>query len=344
MTREEFYRTLDEIKGKTIAIVYVFEADDAKGYKHYDAWKADVISDWLLSIQNLHCLPYILDLRTFVFKAMNNSLPPIDYVINLNNGSTDLSILGIVPSVCSFFNIPCIPCNTYSITIGEHKIASNLIAYAKNFNIPNELSLANPHGIFRPCNLGSSKGVQRGVPNDIPSEFIYQEFVDGFDITTPILYNPYSNTLEVLPAVCYIPTSKNTAWFLGDSEKSTHCGYKKVTVKLEDIAKNKFIELAKTFSIMTYCRIDCRLKCDNASLIDSIIEKPIPFDKLLFLEINPTPTIKENINFLNAVSSVDNTYSIFQTIEDFKTYQQNKYSNTTFVLACSIISLFKAKH
>ena len=112
MNTAQYKETLCSIYGKTIAIVYIFEGDEAEGYKHYEIWKSDVISSWMFAVEELHCMPLIMDMRTFVQKAMNNTLPYIDYVINLNNGTLNISVLGVVPSICNFLNIPCIPCDT----------------------------------------------------------------------------------------------------------------------------------------------------------------------------------------------------------------------------------------
>ena len=51
----------------------------------------------MFAVEELHCMPLIMDIRTFVQKAMNNTLPYIDYVINLNNGTINISVLGVVP-------------------------------------------------------------------------------------------------------------------------------------------------------------------------------------------------------------------------------------------------------
>lgn len=119
---------LNRIEGKTIALVYIFENEEAIGYEHYDIWKGDVISEWLIAIQELNCKPLILDARTFAEKAINKNLPKIDTVINLNNGNMNLSTLSFIPSICSFVGIPCIPCNATAIISGENKFFSNCIA------------------------------------------------------------------------------------------------------------------------------------------------------------------------------------------------------------------------
>ena len=132
MTKEEFKNALHRIQGKTIAVVYIFEGEQGEGFEHYDIWQSDVISEWLYAIQQNHCRPLIMDVRTFILKAMSQTLPEIDFVLNLNNGNKVLSTLGLVPSVCSFLNIPCIPCNTVSIIAGEHKGIANYVASAHN--------------------------------------------------------------------------------------------------------------------------------------------------------------------------------------------------------------------
>ena len=113
MTRNEYENLLAQIEGSTIAVIYVFQGDNTSSFQHYDPWKSDVISDWLRAIQELNCIPFILDVRTFAQKSLNGTLPHIDYVINLNAGTTNLSVLGLVPSICAF-----IKCTMYSCRCG----------------------------------------------------------------------------------------------------------------------------------------------------------------------------------------------------------------------------------
>lgn len=161
MNITQYKEALCSIYGKTIAIVYIFEGDKAEGYKHYESWKSDVISSWMFAVEELHCLPLIMDMRTFTQKAMNNTLPYIDYVINLNNGTFNISVLGVVPSICSFLNIPCIPCDTTTIVCGENKRISNIIANYIGLNVPKNLDKTVVNGITRPIGLGSSLGVKK---------------------------------------------------------------------------------------------------------------------------------------------------------------------------------------
>jgi len=84
MNIKEYKELLNKIEGSTIALVYVFEKDVTEGFQHYDPWKSDVISDWLKAIQELHCMPFILDVRTFAQKALTGTLPQIDYIVLIN--------------------------------------------------------------------------------------------------------------------------------------------------------------------------------------------------------------------------------------------------------------------
>ena len=340
---EKILQLITDLRGKTIGIVYIFEKELAPGYIHYEAWKSDVISSWLNAVQELKCVPYIMDARTFVYKAMNNTLPILDYVVNLNNGNVDLSTLGLIPSICSFLSIPCIPCNTLSMMIGEDKMVSNLIAYAKAMNIPEELDISDPNGIMRPYTLGSSCGIKRGCNGHLPEGFLYQEFIPGFDMTTPILYNPLTQKLDILPAVMYYPQNKDIEWFLGQDEKEKHSGYIKRIIHIDDTSKKKYLELAHAFSIKTYCRIDARVKCGSIQELEVLCEKPIDFERIYFLEINPTPTIKENINFHTSLQNLPANYDIRKCFDEYNSHIEHT-SYTGFILFCSMCALFKAKH
>lgn len=344
MKQEDYKEVCQSLFGKTIAIIYIFEGENESGYEHYEIWKTDVISSWMFAVEELHCLPLIMDIRTFTQKAMNKSLPYIDYVINLNNGAKILSTLGLVPSICSFLNIPCIPCNTTTIICGEHKKVSNTIAEKIGINVPKFLQSSDNTGIIRPIGLGSSLGVKRGYNVSLPNnEFIYQEFIKGFDITTPLLYNPITFQLEVLPAVLYLPNEANVEWFLGEEEKRLHQGYTKKIAQLSTNAKKAYISLAKEMGISSYCRIDARLHCDSKNELFELLKKPIPLDKLYFMEINPMPTIKNNINFHTSMDALNEQYDSYTCYKLYKELISNA-THTGFILSCSMLSLFTTMH
>lgn len=344
MDKMEYENILDKIGGSTIAVVYVFEGDNTSGFQHYDPWKSDVISDWLKAIQELHCMPFILDVRTFCQKALANTLPCIDYVINLNAGTRNLSTLGLIPSICSFLDIPCIPSDTVTTVVGENKRLSNLLSAAMGSNIPKEIPISDPNGIFRPLNLGSSHGVKKGFSNvNSYEDYLYQEFIQGFDMTIPILYNPLTEQLECIPAIMYYPDKADVCWFLGEKEKEEHAGYSKVPVKIEKKAQEHFLNLAKRFGITAYARIDTRVFCQSLEELETSLIEEIKLDRINFIEINPLPTIKNDINFHTSFQSIDLNSSLGECIRLYNKHF-NIQSFAGFLLSSSIISILKARH
>ena len=218
-TLNKFKEKFLSLKGKTVAIVYIFENDNASGFNHFFIWRGEVLTRWINAVYEIGCIPLIIDVREFVHKAMNKTLPHIDYVLNLNSGTTELSTMALVPSTCSSINIPCIPCNAVAIVTGEDKRLSNYIANSIGLNVPQELNeLDNVDKIFRPINLGNSVGVSKYRNNDFKNG-IWQEFITGYDITTPIVYNPISNQMDLLPTVMFLPNEQDNNWFYGEKEK-----------------------------------------------------------------------------------------------------------------------------
>lgn len=345
MEKNSNYRdSLNKLRGKTIGIVYFFEKEDALGSKHYWIWKSDIISGWLNAVQELECVPYIMDVRTFIQKSANNTLPHIDYIVNLNCGSYELSSMGLVPSMCSFLSIPCIPCDAAAIVMSENKHISNIIASAKKINVPEYLSSSNKDGIFRPLNLGSSIGIKIGQCDNCMG--LYQKFIPGYDITIPIVYNPCINDLDLLPPLLYLPNSQNPNWIYDLNEKySENEGFVKYPIlKINPLAKKMLLNFANTFPITTFGRIDARIKCTQNTLTKDILQEPLTMDNLYFIEINSMPTIEKNDSF-------DMSFQVAQNTEDYSVHRAiNEYCNIVkhpsmigYILSSSAIALTRAK-
>jgi len=332
---------LKSLEGKTIAIVYTFEKENAPGFEHYSVWKGDIISGWLNAIQELKCLPFILDVRTFVQKAINYTLPYIDYVINLNCGNYELSSLSLVPSICSFIAIPCIPCNAVSIVTSENKRISNLIACAMNLNVPKSLDTSCNEGIYRPLNLGSSIGVKKGYSYNSENDGIYQEFISGYEVTIPIVYNPYIRDIDLLPPILYLPKSLSPDWIYDEEEKINDNGFLPLPfLEIEDKAKKSLIDFSYVFPIQTYGRIDARIRCCDEKLSVKIIERPLRISDLYFIEINSMPTIERNDSFEFAFEAVGSNehHSFYNCIKKYRDIIINPTING-FLLSCSMMAL-----
>lgn len=346
MNNNTYYKNqLEELKGKTIAIVYIFEGEDAPGFNHYWVWKSDIISGWLNAVQELECVPFILDVRTFVQKAMNHTLPHIDFVVNLNCGSYDLSSMSLVPSTCSFLSIPCIPCNAAAIILSENKKVSNLLAIADGLPLPPALDAPSENGIYRPLNLGNSIGVKKGICEDITRDGTYQEFIPGYDITIPMVYNPLLDELDLLPPLLYLPDSRNPNWIYDETEKEKdYRAYMLPISKIDNSTKQALIHFAHIFPIQTFGRIDARIKCNEARLSEAILQQPLSLNNFYFIEMNSMPTIEKEDSFETAFQTAyeDENHSMHLCIKIYKESIKTPSLNG-FLLSCSMIAFSKAK-
>lgn len=331
---------LDTIKGKTIAIVYIFEKEDAEGFEHFLVWKDKILTGWLSAIYEIDCLPYIIDVRTFMQKASNYSLPHIDYVINLNSGCTKLSTMGLVPSICSFLNIPCIPCDATAILTTENKKISNFIAFGANLQTPKFLDSNNSFGIYRPINLGNSIGVKVDNFSEFKNDGIYQEFIPGYDVTIPVAYNFITNKIDILPPTLYFPETLDENWVYDEKTKEKDIGLKRFQfLEIDEKTKKDIIKFFEIFDIKTYGRIDARLKCET-KLSGTEVKAPFSFENCFFLEVNSMPTIETDDGFDLAFKAVlsNKKHSFYKCVNEYNNYFENPTING-FLLATSIISL-----
>ena len=337
---------IGQLRGKTIALVYIFEKEDAPGFEHYWVWKSDIISGWLNAIQELDCLPFILDVRTFAEKAANRTLPHVDFVINLNCGSRVLSSMGLVPSICSFLAIPCIPCNTISIVTSENKYISNLLASAMSLNVPESLKVSSPNGIYRPLNLGSSIGVKKGHIALPIIAGTYQQFIPGFDITIPILYNPILCEIDLLPPILYLPDSLDPNWIFDEEAKKKDKGFSTIPImKVDKEVRNKLLNFARVFPICTYGRIDARLRISEGKLSSENTIEVLRLEDLYFIEINSMPTIERDDSFeYSIIAAKKDEENSFYNCINWYAEAVGSPSINGFLVLCWMLSFAKAMY
>lgn len=341
MKISEYQKCLTELKGKTIAVVYIFEGEDAPGFEHYWVWKSDIIANWINAIQDINCIPYIVDVRTFTQKAVDNTLPKIDFVLNLNCGSVELSSMSLVPSVCSFLSIPCIPCNSSAILMSENKIVSNQLAISKNIQTPEVVDSSYKNGIYRPLNLGSSIGVEIGKCGALGNQGTYQEFIPGYDVTIPIMYNPLIETTAALPPIIYIPKNLDPNWIYSLEEKSHEGGVEMIaSPSMDSKMEESLLNFTHIFPIETYGRIDARIKTENDCLTKSFTKKRFSLKDFYFIEINSMPTIEDNDSWQTALkyatNEKDNCFA-----PCIKSYKKvfGKFNVNGFLLSSSMLAL-----
>lgn len=310
LTVNEFKEKFQQLKGKTIAIVYIFENDNSSGFHHFFIWKGQVLTRWINAVYEIGCIPLILDVREFVNKSMNKTLPHIDYVLNLNSGTIELSSMALVPSTCSSIGVPCIPCNAVAIVTGEDKRLSNYIADSIGLNVPKELDEhSNKDKLFRPINLGNSVGVSKEKNSNF-TDGIWQEFIPGYDITTPIVYNPIAQQMNFLPTIMFLPNKQDNNWFYGEKEKLSRSGYIMKPVTIDDEIKRYYLALIESLSIKTFCRIDARVHSKEDGYYHNPSNNNVFFKDNYFIEINVMPTIRENNSFLFSYNSIPKSSSL----------------------------------
>ena len=322
-------------KRKTIAIVYTFEGEDAAGFGHYHVWESDIIAPWLLAVQQLHCIPLILDVRTFTEKAMANTLPKIDFVVNLHCGILLLSSITLVPAVCSFLGVPCIPCDAFGIVAGENKKTSNVLAKNAGFLVPADLSFSDKSGIYKPLNLGSSIGVHREFQNEVDGKGIYQKFIPGYDVTIPMIYDPVKKEMGFMPTIVYIPDNKDINWFLDEDYANPNNKFHRYIIhELSDELKQSCRKLAEDLNLTAFCRIDARLKKEQYDL-----DLKLTGTNTYFLEINPMPTVSTENAFFHSYSAIEENDEIYESVKCFKTTIEAENVHS-FVLWSSILSFY----
>lgn len=336
---------LKNLRGKTIAIVYIFENEDAAGFGHFLVWKDKILTGWLRAVYELECLPYIIDVRTFMQKASNYSLPHIDYVINLNSGCDELSTMGLVPSICSFLNIPCIPCDATAILATENKKISNYVAIGNALQTPKFLDTDNNYGIYRPINLGNSIGIEKKHFTNFNLDGIYQEFIPGYDVTIPVAFNYLSQEMDILPPTLYFPNTQDPNWIFDEKIKEKDRGITRLQFsEIEEETKYTILKFFNVFGIKTYGRIDARLK-ESHLLSGNVVKSPFSFKDCYFLEINSMPTIEPCDGFDLAFKAVlsNEKHSFYECAKEYVDNIEHPTING-FLLACSMLSIPTSKY
>lgn len=250
--------------------------------------------------------------------------------------------MSLVPAMCSFLAIPCIPCNASAIVMSENKSISNIIAKERGLSVPKDLGESSENGIFRPLNLGSSIGITVGNHEPIknPSLGTYQEFISGYDITIPIVYNFETEKMALMPAVVYFPKSQDPKWFYSAEEKIKDNGFDILFINsFNDEIKCKILEFIQDFPINTYGRIDARIKCDKSTLTKNMVNEHIALTDLYFIEINSMPTIETDDSFeysLNIIKQLS-SHELHNCVQSYEKNIKHPSING-YLLASSILA------
>lgn len=354
MTRkDDFGEFLDSIRGAAVAVVYSFAHASSPQEIWYDRWHSEVLSAYGISLQALDLEPFYIDVTSFGRQAFSGNLPPLLAAINLNAGIRPISNWALVPSIAQWSGIRVLPCPADVIIAGERKDLSYLLAQNAGLPVPADFpqsalaQLGSREILVKPRDLGGSEGIQKARASQLQMTregMLYQEFIPGYDITVPVVLNPITKKFTTLPGIIYLPNHPcPPSWIHDKQTKLTGGGYSKRAVTLPSSMASKLSQFASDFGITTFCRLDLRLRttpdADPPSTIDPAA--------LVFIEINPMPTIRPNINFVNSIKSMQKTDSLYATLGLVRRRlrpEDQEISEISWLVAVSLYSLCTHNH
>ena len=345
---KQFREQITSLRGKSAAVVYGFAPAGRFTQIWYDQWRSSVISSYGGALEELGLHPYFVDAATFARQALDGSLPEVVCAFNLNAGITPIHHWSMVPSVASWCGIKPFPAEADVLIVGERKDTASLLARECGFAVPktfhkDQLRSISPDMpvIRKPRDLGGSVGLVRSTAGELAADDsiqltdIIQEFVRGFDLTIPVVWQPTLGGHRCVAGVMYLPEDNSIDWYHSAETKESGQGYLKRVIPIPAKLERMLVGFAKRIELGPYARIDIRVQCDSDALneIDWKAADPI------FIEVNPLPTLRHGINFLNVVG-----HEIFQTAfkseaGELAEVLRHSPSAHAFVLACALATL-----
>lgn len=338
------------LRGRAAGVIYGFRGAGEFNRIWYDQWGSAVISSYGHALEDLGLQPFFCDVETFGKLAFNGSLPDLICTFNLNAGVTPITHWNVVPAISQWFDIPAMPASADVLTVCERKDTASLIAAKSNLVIAKTFTVEEVEAlptafplIVKPRDLGGSVGIQKVSAFDIHSQktrigptAVIQEFIAGYDLTVPIVWQPSTNEYRCPAGVLYIPEDRiNQNWWHNENSKSSGKGYTKQIVPIPKWIERDIQSFAGNCQLGPYARIDFRMIPRQSEFSIDDLERA----EFRFIEVNPLPTLRQEINFLNVVES-----PIFQS--NFKTELDavgaelsSKVSPHALVLACALCLL-----
>jgi hypothetical protein len=346
----EFESELARLKGRSAAVVYSFSPEATATKLWYDQWRSAVISAYGSALETLGIHPYYLDVTSFCRQALARDLPDMICAFNLNAGVTPITHWAVVPAVAAWCGIPPLPAEADVLLMGERKDIANLVAASCGFHVPTTYSKAEAERladlsdlVVKPRDLGGSVGLRRTNPRDLeatsPEEIsIIQEFVPGVDLTVPIVFQPTQGRYRAVAGVVYRPLQEHPLqWMHDQASKLDGTGYVKQIVEVPPELEERFVAFAAAAQLGPYSRLDLRLRAKSPDPD----EAGFWTQEIAFMEVNPLPTLRQGINFLNVVASDPFRTAFrseFEVLEGLVGAGANDLS-LTLVLACALATL-----
>lgn len=355
LDQSEFAAVLGRLRNRSAAVVYSFQPESRPEKVWYDQWQSSVISSYGLSLEALGVHPYYMDVTTFCRQALAGNLPDLICSFNLNAGIAPITHWALVPAVSVWCEVEPMPARAEVLIVGERKDTAALIAASAGLETPQCFQLDQladlPDGfelVVKPRDLGGSEGVSKVTPNTVfsceptkLSPMIIQEFIPGYDLTVPVVYKPTLGRHRSPVGVLYLPKGKTgTTWIHDKASKTRGTGYRKVIVQLPPDLEESVVRFAQTAGLGPYARIDFRIATSEPDPSNPRFWR----SRSVFLEVNPLPTLRRGINFLNAVASEqfrDAFMSEYEVIDE-TCGVDSPHAPHALLLACAMASIIEA--
>ncbi len=350
MSAKKFCERIAAFRGKAAAVVYGFSGRSSFTQIWYDQWRSAVISSYGQALEELGVHPYFVDARTFASQALDGSIPQMVCAFNLNAGITPIHHWSMVPAVAGWCGIKPFPSEADVLIVGERKDTANLIARESGLNPPewytlDELRKMSPEStlIVKPRDLGGSVGVRKmSVADTIknsrdlnPSDII-QRFIRGADLTVPVVWQPTLGRHRCVAGILYKPEQNHEGqWFHSVDSKRSGEGYSKLVVSIPDAVEAAICRFANRIELGPYARVDFRLDLPDKTSSDF----EITLSKLHFVEVNPLPTLRSGINFLNVVADERFRSTFHSERSVLKDMLGHSPSEHALVLSCALSTL-----
>lgn len=336
--------------GTHICIIYQYIPSEITKENWYHTWGLNVMAYISQGFENLGLNLKFLDLFTFLQNSKSH-LEGMNYSLNLICGNKKVSYWGIVPSISELYNVSPLPNKADVIIAGERKDLANSLASKVGlkcpewFNSIHEILDTSKFYIGKPRDYGSSVGIVHGsidklknTDQIINSPYIYQEFIEGVDVTVPLLYNPWDNSYFFGEAMAYIPKNNDQNWIFDSNKKGVHRvggqpnSAKKIFFQIPDELKLKIIEMLNLIGGSSVARVDFRVTTENA---EKVAEAPM--ENYYFIEINPIPTMSDKSNYVDGMEKAlerNNINVEMQYIKKITKYPPNLSTIIAFSMLC----------
>lgn len=311
ITADRLQQVLDAIKQEVWAIVYAYNPPRAPRALWYDRWRYDVINDHVEAVSFLGAEPLIIDIDSFIVSDRLRS-GEIDRVINLNSGATPIQNTGVVPSIAAWYQAGHFPNTADAVMAGERKDLCKSF-FSRWFNIPRSIDFEDAEAgrvpfIVKPKTMGNSQFVTQTLPSELVTrqerarwlrDMMIEEFIEGYELTVPVVFDAVSDDYLVFQPITYLPEVPDPpSWFMSHEEKMNRfSGIERRIGLLGEDAIDAIRKSSHAYGFGDIARFDFRLR---TKFLD---DNPAELAQLWFLEINCMPTLRTDVNFLKAVGA-----------------------------------------